>query len=211
MPRRTKAEAEQTRMLILDAAVDLFYEKGVSATSLADIAARAGLTRGAIYWHFRNKVDLFNAIHARVTLPLAEMRAGSLSQPDPLVALSDYWMGAIRDVLTTDRKRRIIQVLFRKCEYVEDLEGISRHLDAWAEQTVSVMTEAFTEARQKHLLASGIAPDVAACSAFSFVTGILYWATHPCSAGKCEEVERAVALFFTALRRSNETAPAGAA
>lgn len=201
MPRRTKAEAEKTRVLILDAAVDLFYDQGVSATSLADIAARAGLTRGAIYWHFRNKADLVNAIHARVALPLAEKREGVLHQPDPLAALSAYWNGVIRDILAAENKRRIIQILFRKCEYVEDLEGVSRYLDDWASQIVDVMTEAFAEARQKNLLATGIAPEVAALSTFSFVTGILYWATHPCSARKCDEVEKAVSLFFTTLCR----------
>lgn len=107
---------------------------GASATSLADIAARAGLTRGAIYWHFRNKVDLFNAIYARATLPLAEMRAGSLRQPAPLAALHTSWNAAIRDVLATESQWCFVQVLFRKCEYIKDIKG--------------VMTAAFAEARR---------------------------------------------------------------
>lgn len=59
MARKTKQQAEETRQEILDAAIKTFSERGVSATSLADIAKAAGVTRGAIYWHFKNKVDLF--------------------------------------------------------------------------------------------------------------------------------------------------------
>ncbi|WP_311195329.1 TetR family transcriptional regulator [Suttonella sp. R2A3] len=60
--RRTKAEAEQTRQSLLDAALALFSEQGYESTSLAEIARTAGTTRGAIYWHFKNKADMLNAL-----------------------------------------------------------------------------------------------------------------------------------------------------
>ena len=60
--RRTKQDAMQTREAILDAAETLFYEQGVAGTTLSHIAASAGLTRGAIYWHFSNKLELFRAM-----------------------------------------------------------------------------------------------------------------------------------------------------
>ena len=59
MPRRTKEEARETRRRILHSALDTFGEKGFTRASLANIAARIGLTKGAVYWHFENKVDLF--------------------------------------------------------------------------------------------------------------------------------------------------------
>ena len=58
MARRTKEEAEQTRDAILDSALDVLYEKGFSRTTFDEIAKRINLTKGAVYWHFRNKVDL---------------------------------------------------------------------------------------------------------------------------------------------------------
>ncbi len=58
MPRRTKEEAEKTRQAILESALDLFYEKGFSRTTFDEIAKRINLTKGAVYWHFRNKADL---------------------------------------------------------------------------------------------------------------------------------------------------------
>ena len=70
MARRTKEEAQETRGRILDAAESVFHEKGVAHSSLAEIAQVAGVTRGAIYWHFKDKADLFEAMMDRVTLPL---------------------------------------------------------------------------------------------------------------------------------------------
>ena len=59
---KTKQQAGETRRQIIDAALTAFSEQGVSATSLVDIAKQAGVTRGAIYWHFKNKVDLFTEV-----------------------------------------------------------------------------------------------------------------------------------------------------
>ena len=57
--RKTKEEAQQTRSNLLNAALNVFYERGVSKASLDEIAKTAGVTRGALYWHFKNKEDLF--------------------------------------------------------------------------------------------------------------------------------------------------------
>lgn len=63
--RRTKEEAEQTRQALLDAALLVFSRDGFAASRLADIAAEAGLTRGAIYHHFQNKATLYLALLER--------------------------------------------------------------------------------------------------------------------------------------------------
>ena len=77
MARRTKEEAFETRQSIIDAAEKCFHEKGVSRASLTDIAQAAGVTRGAIYWHFQGKADLLDALFQRIHMPLEELRAAS--------------------------------------------------------------------------------------------------------------------------------------
>ena len=62
MVRRTKEEAQETRAQIIEAAERAFYKRGVARTTLADIAELAGVTRGAIYWHFNNKAELVQAL-----------------------------------------------------------------------------------------------------------------------------------------------------
>ena len=60
--RKTKAEAQKTRQYLLNAALEVFYRTGVTRSSLQAVAQEAGVTRGALYWHFKNKEDLFEAL-----------------------------------------------------------------------------------------------------------------------------------------------------
>ena len=57
MERVSKKKTQDTRDRILDAAEDVFNNRGYSNTTLNEIAEVAGVTRGAIYWHYKNKED----------------------------------------------------------------------------------------------------------------------------------------------------------
>lgn len=70
--RKTKEEAEQTRQKILNAARKMFFQNGVAKTSLEHIAKEAGVTRGAIYWHFKDKTALFFALQQSACEPIDE-------------------------------------------------------------------------------------------------------------------------------------------
>ena len=65
---------------VITKALELFSEQGISATSLAEIATSAGVTRGAIYWHFKNKWDLFDAIWNHYSDPINKL--GEASEDD---------------------------------------------------------------------------------------------------------------------------------
>ena len=69
MVRKTKAEAEQTRLQIIEAARKVFFQRGVSRSTLDEIACAAGVTRGAVYWHFQNKPELFFAMREQSEMP----------------------------------------------------------------------------------------------------------------------------------------------
>jgi TetR/AcrR family transcriptional regulator, acrAB operon repressor len=60
--RRTKEEAAVTRATVLSAALSVFSAKGFAAATLDDVAKVARVTRGAIYWHFKGKADLYNTL-----------------------------------------------------------------------------------------------------------------------------------------------------
>nr|WP_319494570.1 TetR family transcriptional regulator [uncultured Desulfobacter sp.] len=62
MARKTKKEAQKTRQQILDAALKICSEKGYSKTTFVDVANEIGLTKGAVYWHFKTKPELLAAM-----------------------------------------------------------------------------------------------------------------------------------------------------
>jgi TetR/AcrR family acrAB operon transcriptional repressor len=131
MVRRTKQDALATRSSLLDAAERLFLAKGVSSTSLNDIALEAGTTRGAIYWHFKDKADLFNAMMDRVTLPLeaAFQHDGARRGEDPLPMLREGLVRALRHTAKDEQTRRVFEVATQKVEYVDELGAVrSRHI-----------------------------------------------------------------------------------
>ena len=130
MVRRTKQDALATRTSLLDAAERLFLCKGVSRTSLNDIALEAGTTRGAIYWHFKDKADLFNAMMDRVTLPL-EAAFEPVGPPggDPLPLLRAALLRALRRTASDEQTRCVFEVATQKVEYVDEMSAVrSRHL-----------------------------------------------------------------------------------
>ncbi len=132
MVRRTKSEALATRNNLLDAAELLFQARGVSRTSLNDIAQAAGTTRGAIYWHFKDKADLFNAMMQRVTLPMEEalQQTGSVPDEDPVEHLRAAMLHALDKTATDEQTRRVFEIATHKVEYVEELMAVQeRHLD----------------------------------------------------------------------------------
>lgn len=122
MPRRTKEEALQTRESIIEAAAVLFHDKGVSSTSLNDIANEAGVTRGAVYWHFKNKGDIFEEIVDRVIAPLNVFhdQIEDPNEPDPLGrfrALMDFLM---QELAHNPTLRRGFTIAFLKCEQTDE-------------------------------------------------------------------------------------------
>ena len=118
MARRTREDAASTREQLLDAAERVFRERGVAHTSLAEVAAAAGVTRGAVYWHFRDKSDLFEAMCKRARLPLEAMldRAGSTTHADPLAALRELAVSALARLAGDPRVHAVFEVMFHKCE-----------------------------------------------------------------------------------------------
>lgn len=91
--RKTKAEAEFTKQHLLEAAFRLFMENNYDRTSLEQICQEAQVTRGAAYWHFKNKYELFeetvietlNRIHVNVTRDIVSN--GDLSDEEILIEL----------------------------------------------------------------------------------------------------------------------------
>ncbi len=123
MARRTKEEAAITREQLLDAAEKVFREHGVTRTSLAEVATAAGVTRGAVYWHFKDKAALFAAMCERATLPLDAMLAAASgeSTADPLGVLRDLMVGALRHLATDPRAKAVFEIIFLKTEMCGEL------------------------------------------------------------------------------------------
>lgn len=204
MARRTKEEAQATRTQLLDTAELVFREKGVSRTSLADIASAAGVTRGAIYWHFENKADLFVAMCDRATLPLETM-FGSLADPelrDPLAKLRESIIEVLRQAEQDQSCRRVFEILNFKCEFVDDLAPTMLRRKECRQGAKDVIERNLKMAVDRGQIPADTDIRRAAIGLFSYVDGLIVnWSMEPDSYSLAAEAGALIDIYLEGLRR----------
>lgn len=182
MARRTKEDAEQTRCQLLEAAQRVFADKGVSRTSLQDIAQAAGVTRGAIYWHFKNKAELFNALMDSAVLPMEQalQQIDHAQVQDPLLALERAMLQAMHSIENDARTRAIFEVATMKVEYVDELLAVKqRHVTCYVEGTQQ-MQRSLQEAAARGLVTLPGSAMVAARGLHALMVGLIQtWMLEP--------------------------------
>ena len=210
MARRTKEEAQETRARILDAAEEVFHEKGVANASLEEIAAAADVTRGAIYWHFKDKAELFDAMMQRVVLPVDEMQesASSCTHADSLALLRRATLDVLLRTARDARTQRIFDIAYHKCEYVGDATGVRERHIASQQQCLATIEAGFRACVEGGELPASVNPKEAAIGALSLVSGLIAnWVLAPKSFSLERHAEPIVDTYFRGLA----TAPAKAA
>mgnify|MGYP003586339224 FL=1 len=90
MARKTKEEALTTRAHIIDAARRVFHAEGVNRSTLDKVAQAAGVTRGAVYWHFANKTELFLAVKQTYMCEFDRLQSLLDEEEAPLDAMTRY-------------------------------------------------------------------------------------------------------------------------
>ncbi len=207
MARKTKQEAQETRMSLLDAAEQLFQQRGVSRCSLQDIALSAGVTRGAIYWHFKDKAELFDAMMERATMPLEEGMDMNVDASGVL-SLADLRWGLINvfySAMHNERTRRVFEIAMQKVEYTGEMQALQeRKLQShrnWREQNRLAFEHAISLGQLPPSLNTGRA----AVALVALVDGLLHqWIMDPESFDLMEVGQTAIEGFLTSLAQSRE-------
>lgn len=202
MVRRTKQDAQETRTLILDTAEHVFREKGVGHTTLAEIAAAAGVTRGAIYWHFENKAALLQAMNDRVHLPLEAMHQAlaDAGLTDPLAKLLESARNVLNMVANDPRSRRVFEIFSFKCEFVGDMAEMLDRQQESRRDCLGDLEENLRHAVEKGQLPEDLDIERTAIGIYALVNGLIEnWLLDPESFDLVETGERLVANFCLGL------------
>ncbi|WLH14738.1 TetR family transcriptional regulator [Pseudomonas hefeiensis] len=205
MVRRTKEEALETRSRILEAAERAFYERGVSRTTLSDIAALAGVTRGAIYWHFSNKADLMQAMLDTTHESLEELANASESEDelDPLGCLRKLLIHLFQQVVLDPKTQRINEILFHKCELTDEMCDLRGQRQTASLECNSRIGLTLRNAVHRKQLPEDLNIVRAAICLHAYVDGILgQWLLIPDSFQLHQDAERWVDISLDMLRLS---------
>jgi len=97
------SDAEQTRQKILNVAADEIHQHGFKATSLSVILNRCGISKGALYYHFTNKLELGYAVFEEVFVPMfLGTWQPALSVADPIEGLCDFFTGMCKEMTCSE-------------------------------------------------------------------------------------------------------------
>lgn len=183
MARKTKEEAQATRERLLDAAEIVFQRRGVATTSLNDIACAAGVTRGAVYWHFADKSDLIDAMLRRVFLPMqaeSDSLLGRADDPEPLAHLREHVAGMLATIAADEQVRRVIDITSNKVEYVDELGPVRDHRAAMREDYIARLQRTLARAQACGQLARDLPARTLAIGLFALIDGLVrHWVMEP--------------------------------
>ncbi len=204
MVRRTKADALATKADLLDAAERLFSAQGVANTSMMQVAEAAGVTRGAIYHHFDNKLDLIDSMMERVSLPFDQMleQTSQRHVDNPLALLRARLLNIVELLQRDPHTQSVINILFHKCEYVDETLPIHfRHLRArnnCIEECILLMQQAIDHGQ---LPKTTNAAKLVVCLV-AMIDGIIYnWLLDPDYFNVVEVAEQALDTFMAGLQQ----------
>ena len=203
--RKTKAEAQQTREALLAAALEVFYRRGVSQASLHEIACTAGVTRGALYWHFKNKEDLFDALFQQIFQELMHQIDNDIAAQSP-----DIWQNfataitqAFMRLVSNESHHKFCHILHLNCEHTEQNHNIVQLLRQYQQLWRSRLCAVFTLSLQQQKLPPDIDIDLAALYFQSVVMGLTdLWLSNPEAIDLNSVVPRFIATSMEVLQHS---------
>ena len=178
--RRTKEEALITRNNLLSAALAVISEQGYSATSLDDIAAAAGVTRGAIYHHFGGKVELFTALVEERSTDINRIMKQALEEGGSPGEKLRLILVRLFEYSDDEDYRAMLSLATSKVEYTSELETFWKQNVSSRRELVRFLTDLIREGIQQGDFRKDLSANDAAIAVAGFMNGVgLMWVQDP--------------------------------
>lgn len=212
-PAKENRRGRVTRARLIESARSLFVSSGVNSVGLEQIARHAGVTRGAVYWHFANKIDLLQVMLRELgwrLRDLLDLATVTITDDDPLQRLEAELLWLARNVEADPVLRDGLAVVHSRCIYVDELATLSSPVQRGVALFRLRIERAYQDARRCGILREGIDPQHAADDTCGFLSSWLssyLGEGSPTTANISRgSAKRALAVHF-ALRRSPAAAP----
>jgi len=157
MVKKSKDDAEKTRQAVLESALDVFSEKGYAKATFDEIAARAGFTKGAVYWYFRNKADLLSALIVEYLQRKRTEILPKLPQGNTLDDLLDYfviWAGVGKEDIRFAKFNRFVLCQMEWSEVI--IDRVDKNLNIIKNFHLEKINKVLLECEKIGILKSGL-------------------------------------------------------
>lgn len=205
MARKSKEDTEKTRLAIIDAARRVFLRSGVARSTFEEIAAEAGVTRGAVYYHFQDKETLFFAIREDILAWLEAPVDDVLFSPayaDPLDAVEAALLHFFRQLRDHPAVLDTFDIMMMRCEYVGAFAGVHEEVFRPGRELLGKLGQVYARAAQAGTLRPGLAPEAAAWDTWAFADGLLHLIVGQSEPGLLDQRAPAMVRAHVALRRA---------
>lgn len=205
MARRTKEDALKTRDRILNEAAAIFDRHGMEGTTLAAVADAADVTRGAVYWHFKGKQALFDAVCEHTPLPLEMLPAevGSEREADPLGRLKTLCLSALRKAAASPDALRTFAAPVDKEELLAPAAVLLMRHRRSLLHSKAYLTRVLHHAVKKGQLPARLDVDLASVALHGAMSGLLgEWLLAPRTVDLASRASRLLDAIFGAMRES---------
>lgn len=179
--RRTKEEAAITREQLLYKALTVFSRKGYAATTLEDIAGEAGVTRGAIYWHFGSKAELYNTLVREHGDRGKQIMGQAVSEGGTLLdILRRVFVRQLQAVEEDHKIRALMELYLFKTGRIPELEeGREQQIESSA-GLIEMLAGIMQQGIRQGLLRKDVGPKEMARAYLAFQNGLInLWLTAP--------------------------------
>jgi len=175
MARKTKEDVEKTYHALLDAATMLFNENGVSNTTLNDIAETAGMTRGAVYWHFRNKDTVIMELWERdASHDIDNFVSKLLNLPEnqPLEQFKTELKTTLKHILTDPKLEQSMRIIRSSIEFAENESDLKKYFKHRKEKIYNGLYTAVSFLQKRNELNSSLQTDFITNGIWALVSGL---------------------------------------
>ena len=203
MARKCKEDAEKTRQAVIESALDVFSEKGYAKATFDEIAARAGFTKGAVYWYFRNKADLVAALIGEYMERKRAELMPDIPQGDTLDDLLDYftlWASVLRKDVRFSKFNRFIICQMEWSEAV--VSRVQKNLVAQKDWHLEKINQVLVKSLERGELKEGVDLPMIREIIRSTYIGIVFSSLNRLTEGDIEEkVRTGLGFLFEGLKK----------
>ena len=199
--RQEQERAVTTRQEILAAAEHIFYEKGAAATTLEQIAEKANVTRGAVYYHFKNKNDLLEHMLDGAILPaLDAYRAALAETAEPnFKQLRKASIAVVLTIVRSPEMTRRLSIAHLKCEYTDEFAYLIEKQTRYHDEIRDLMISYFTRMTDHGILLAKSPKLMAEALLFFHMGMIIQFFKHPDRLDMEENLANYFDIFFGPL------------
>lgn len=200
--KRTKKEAEQTRLEIIKSALKIFSKMGYNRTKLIDIAQDAGVTKGAIYWNFKSKMDLFKQMIRECSKDInKELSKILFSTGSPLNKIEQILKYLLKLLYLDENYRLIEEITWQKTELTSEFDDFMEEQTKNIDELKELLLYLIVKGKKKGEITKDFDDETIALSIISYLSGVEgFWLSHKSLFSIEEKCDEMVEFFLRSLK-----------